>query len=45
MCLNGFFIPSTIQMLSYFGHIARRKGNNLEKDIMQGMIEGKRRKG
>ena len=32
-------------MLSYFGHIARRKGNNLEKVIMQGMIEGKRRKG
>ena len=29
-----------IQMLSYFGHIARRKGNNLEKVIMQGMIEG-----
>ena len=23
-----------IQMLSYFGHIARRKGNNLEKVIM-----------
>ena len=34
-----------IQMLSYFGHIAWRKGNNLEKIIMQGMIEGKRRKG
>ena len=34
-----------IQMLSYFGHIARRKGNNLEKVIMQGMIEEKRRKG
>ena len=31
-------------MLSYFGHIARRKGNNLEKVIMQGMIEGNRRK-
>ena len=30
-----------IQMLSYFGHIARRKGYNLEKII----IEGKRRKG
>ena len=25
-------------MLSYFGHIARRKGNNLEKIIMQCMI-------
>ena len=34
-----------IQMLSYFGHIARHKGNNLEKVIMQGMVEGKRRKG
>ena len=34
-----------IQMLSYFGYIARRKGNNLEKVIMQGMIEGKRKKG
>ena len=32
-----------IQMLSYFGHIARRKGNNLEKVIMQGMIEGKQK--
>ena len=34
-----------IQMLSYFGHIARCKGNNLEKVIMQGITEGKRRKG
>ena len=34
-------ITINIQMLSYFGHIARRKGNNLEKVIMQGMIEGK----
>ena len=34
-----------IQMLSYFGHIARRKGNNLENVIMQCIIEGKRRKG
>ena len=33
------------QMLSYFGHIVRRNGNNLEKVIMQGMIEGKRMKG
>ena len=32
-----------IQMLSYYAHIARRKGN--KKVIMQGMIEGKRRKG
>ena len=38
-------ITINIQMLRYFGHIARRKGNNLEKVIMQGMIEGKRRKG
>ena len=30
-----------IQMLSYFGHITRQKRNNLEKIIMQGMIEGK----
>ena len=34
-----------IKMLSYFGHIARCKSNNLEKVIMQGMIEGKKRKG
>ena len=34
-----------IQMLCYFGHITRCKGNNLEKVIMQGMIEEKRRKG
>ena len=32
-------------MLSHFGHTARRKGNNLEKVIMQGMIKGKKRKG
>ena len=47
--LNGSCISLTIfvdiQMLSYFGHIARRKGNNWEKVIMQGMIEKKRRKG
>ena len=34
-----------IQMLSFFGHIARRKDNNLEKVIIQGMSELKRRKG
>ena len=34
-----------IPILSYFGHIARRKGNNLEKVIITGMIEGTRRKG
>ena len=33
------------QTLSYFGHISRRGGNNLEKLIMQGMIDGKRKKG
>ena len=33
-----------IQMLSYFGHIARCKSNNLEKVILlQIIIEGKRR--
>ena len=30
------------QTLSYFGHIARRQGNCLEKVIMQGKIEGAR---
>jgi hypothetical protein len=34
-----------IQMLRYFGHISRRRGNNIEKDIMQGLIEGKRKRG
>ena len=28
------------QMLSYFGHIARRDGDCLEKVIMQGQVEG-----
>ena len=34
-----------IQNLRYFGHVSRRGGNNLEKVIMQGMVEGKRRRG
>ena len=42
---NWLLHTNNIQMLRYFGHIARHKGNNLEKVIMQGMIEGKRRKG
>ena len=33
------------QALSYFGHIARRQGNCLEKVLLQGKIEGKRRPG
>eukprot|EP00794_Sanderia_malayensis_P005594 gene5596-6283_t len=31
--------------LSYFGHITRREGENLEKVIMQGKVDGKRGKG
>ena len=33
------------QKLQYFGHIARREGDNLEKLIMFGLVEGKRSKG
>ena len=33
------------RMLRYFGHIARRGGPNLEKVVMQGKIEGKRKQG
>ena len=33
------------QMLSYFGHIARRDGDCLEKVIMQGRVEGNRKPG
>ena len=33
------------QMLSYFGHIARRDGDGLEKVIMQGRVEGNRKPG
>ena len=33
------------QTLSYFGHIARRQDNCLEKVLMQGKIEGSRRRG
>ena len=33
------------QRLQYFGHIARRDGNNLERVIMFGKIEGKRNRG
>ncbi len=35
----------TMQILRYFGHISRRKGDNLEKVIMQGMVEGTRKRG
>ena len=31
--------------LQYFGHIARREGDNLEKIITQGHVEGKRKRG
>ena len=31
--------------LQYFGHIARREGENLEKDIMFGKVKGKRNRG
>ena len=33
------------QMLRYFGHIARREGDCLEKIIMQGLVEGSRHRG
>ncbi|XP_063585729.1 uncharacterized protein LOC134763093 [Penaeus indicus] len=33
------------RMLKYFGHIMRREGDNLEKIILQGKIEGKRGRG
>ena len=33
------------QKLQYFGHIARREGDNLEKPIMFGFLEGKRGRG
>ena len=33
------------QMMKYFGHIARRGGNSLEKVIMQGCFEGRRKPG
>jgi len=38
-----FLIQS--QILSYFGHIVRREGDSLEKVIMQGRVEGKRKPG
>ena len=31
--------------MKYFGHIARRGGNSLEKVIMQGCVEGRRKPG
>ena len=33
------------QKLQYFGHIARRDGDNLEKMMMFGKVEGKRSRG
>ena len=33
------------QMIKYFGHIARRGGDSLEKVIMQGCVEGRRKPG
>ena len=33
------------QMMKYFGHIARRGGDSLEKVIIQGCVEGRRKPG
>ena len=33
------------QIMKYFGHIARRGGDSLEKVIMQGCVEGRRKPG
>ena len=33
------------QVMKYFGHIARRGGDSLEKVIMQGCVEGRRKPG
>ncbi len=32
-------------VLRYFGHISRRQGPNLEKAIMQGKVEGTKKRG
>ena len=40
------FIVSTLRITSiYFGHIVRRQGNCLDMVILQGKIEGTRRRG
>ena len=41
----GEIQPKSRLMLSYFGHIARRDGDCLEKVIMQGRVEGNRKRG
>ena len=42
---NRLFNAIVKQKLQYFGHIARREGDNLEKLIMFGLVEGKRSRG
>ena len=42
---NSLFNVAVKQKLQYFGHIARREGDNLEKLIMFGKVEGKRSRG
>jgi hypothetical protein len=33
------------RMLQFFGHVVRRDGENLEKIIMEGKVEGRRPRG
>ena len=34
-----------LRKLSYFGHVVRKQGDSLEKEIMQGTLPGSRRRG
>ena len=43
--LSSYYIPGTIQLeLQYFGHLMRRT-DSLEKALMLGKIEGRRKRG
>ncbi len=42
---EALFSAVVKQRLQYFGHVARRDGDNLEKVIMFGKMEGKRNRG
>jgi hypothetical protein len=42
---GGLFEAVQSRKMKYYGHIIRNKGENLEKDIIQGTMPGKRRRG
>jgi len=42
---KSLLVTVKTRMLRYFGHAMRKSGDCLEKDVIQGTLPGKRRKG